>query len=284
MIEVIKNIVKKMIGKREEKPMSLVGKRIVEKQKGIQKLEGLKMLPSSLFFKFIIVMFIWADALFLYQITEKYFAQAAVMSWVAAVVMACILDVTPSVIAGLLNMPKKKYKHNITMIVLGIMMAILFVGIFALRWNSQDIVFDTAGTQLSLTSASTMDKNDDKDVSMGQQSLTLLLGFQPIATSLLSFAIALFDTGREKKEIVKSKERIKLAEAAINVDADNLEIQNELNRDLYEYDNQLKKLELDDITQQKYITKELIKLRFALGEGTPDALSVFMENGGENTV
>lgn len=283
MIEVIKNIVKKMIGKREEKPMSLVGKRIVEKQKGIQKLEGLKMLPSSLFFKFIIVMFIWADALFLYQITEKYFTQAAVMSWVAAVVMACILDVTPSVIAGLLNMPKKKYKHNITMIVLGIMMAILFVGIFALRWNSQDIVFDTAGTQLSLTSASTMDKNDDKDVSMGQQSLTLLLGFQPIATSLLSFAIALFDTGREKKEIVKSKERIKLAEAAINVDADNLEIQNELNRDLYEYDNQLKKLELDDITQQKYITKELIKLRFALGEGTPDALSVFMENGGENT-
>lgn len=236
----------------------------------------------------IVLLFIITDGIFIYQLIAEYSYQSKLQSMCCAATFAVIINTIPTITANLFKTKDKGKGHYIAISALAAVVLAVFATIFILRWNSQDVLYGTNSTRLSLLSDSLNGESSTPVFTAGQKTMTILLGLEPIATSILAFCLSYFEQGKRDKEYTAKIMNLLVQAELSNLDANNLELEYDQNRDLESYDSALRKLAHDDLKQQERITKEYIKMELAMALGTPEALSDMMEmedtEGGGNDV
>lgn len=259
-----------------ERNMTEAEKSLLKTEAQLHKLDKIHFFPRSPLILAAILFFIYTDYMFIFQLTDLYFCQAEVLGIICAITIAAVIDLIPSIIASVVNVKHKEKKHYLLIVGLTTILMLVFIGLFAVRWNSSDFIYDTSGTQLSVFSSET-ELVPAEENTTGQRAMTILFGLIPMATSMLSFCVSVLDDGREDKGYQKRISVMKCKSELANLEANNLEIQNELKRDYIGRNEILRALEHDDVEQEKIIAKEIIKFQMALAEGTPQGLSNVME-------
>jgi len=272
----MKGIMKKLLKGRKRNRSSLM-EAVFEREEAINEYDKFHLFSGNKFLALIVFTFIITDGIFIHQLISEYSYQSRVQSLFCAVTFAIIIDAIPTVMANLLKKKGKDKGHYISIAALGFIVLAVFVVIFMLRWNSQDVLYGVSETRLSLLSDSLNGSNAENEFTAGQCTMTILMGLEPIATSILSFCLGYFEHGQSDEEHTKKIKNLQIETELANVDANNLELQNEQSRDLETYDSALRQLAHDDLRQQECITKEYIKMQLAMAQGTPEALSYMME-------
>lgn len=248
------------------------------------KKRGLKILPDSKIGKCLILIFIATDTLFLYQIINIYMSYSVVMTIVSAIIFATVLDTLPSIIAGMISKDSKKIKQFITGLCV-LFLIIIFAVVFCMRYYSSDELYQTAQTSLKIVS-NTMDDTATlttaSDVTSGQLVMTIGFGIIPIGTSLISLAIGIWDNINEPDHsTIKKLQLLFLKKSLIEMDGNITELEAQQARNLRWYDEENKKLILDDLEQYKRIVKEGLKLDMAMKEEDITVLNHKLLKGGK---
>lgn len=242
-------------------------------------LEKMKVLPSSGIGKILILFFIVSDFIFIFQLIDGYFNQSQLLSLAAAVVIACLIDVSPSILAGFINFKGKKSIHYFVMVITSLALVGSFAVLAFIRIHSEDLIFQTMDNQItSLVSTEEIQQSVNEQ---GTRGMSVLFCIVPIFTSIVSFAISLFDNPEGKKQYLNRISFISNKEKLVNLEANNLELELELQRNLNSMNDKYRALELNDIQNKKIIAQEIVKLKMAQVLKTPQALTNFMENSSQ---
>lgn len=272
----MKKIMKKLLSGKSGERSDLM-EAILDKEAATNEYDKFHLFSRNKWILLMVLIFIITDGIFIYQLISEYSYQSQFQSVFCAATFAIIIDTIPTVMANLLKVPEKDKGHYIGIGALSAIVLAVFAVIFILRWNSQDVLYGVSNTQLSLLSDSLSGNTAEIGFTAGQCTMTILMGLEPIATSILAFCLGYFEHGRSDREYTKRIMNLRVKAELANVDANNLELQNEQSRNLVAYDSALKELEHDDLRHQEYITKEYIKMQLAMAQGTPEALSNMME-------
>lgn len=236
----------------------------------------IEWIPRSPKLLFVLSVFVATDCMVLYQLIEAYHTQNQLISIIMALATALVIDFIPAMLAAILNMPHLEKRHYINSVLLLSILVAVFATIFAVRWNSQDILYSISSTALQSQTGTISTVSDTNTA--GMTTMTILLGILPIGTSALSFAVSLYDNKKEKKEYLNNVKEIDIKNELINIEVNNLEIKHELEqRDHIGYNHKIAELELNNIAQQEIIAKEMVKIMMALKVGNPQALTNLME-------
>lgn len=227
--------------------------------------KGLKILPDSQLGKFLILLFIATDAIFMYQITNVWCSYSVVMTVFTAIILATALDVLPSVISGMLGERKKKAIHYAIISVSMLILLGLFGVVFAARYYSADQLYQTAEHSLKIVSVFDTVTPGTSKTEMGQLMMTILFGIVPVATSVISFAIGFWENRAPDDSVMTKKlQSLLLRASLIDVEGNITELEAQKERDLRQYDEENRKLAQDDVTQYGKIIREGAKLDMAL--------------------
>lgn len=242
-------------------------------------LEKMNVLPSSRIGKILILFFIVSDFIFIFQLVDGYFTQSQGLSVAAAVVIACLIDVSPSILAGFINVKEKRGIHYFVMVITSLILVGSFAVLAFIRIHSEDLIFQTMNNQI--TSLVSIEEIQQSAHEQGTMGMSVLFCIVPIFTSIVSFAISLFDNPEGEKKYLDKVSFIKNREELIHLETNNLELELELKRNLNSMNDKYRALELDDIQSKKIIAQEIIKLKMAQVLNKPQALTNFMEKSSE---
>lgn len=249
----------------------------------------------------VVVIFIIFDAITIHSIVGKVFNQEIlwipqeVISIIITLGIAILLDGIPVIIAYYILLERKSRFHIAVIISLVLAFLMLFGIIFCLRLSDRSDMVSTRSQQESDKSRKTMSSSSDtsetlensessstKTESDNKTSKTewwsvVLLGFTPLATSILSFGLAYtYKKSDERKEKIcidriRFNDRIKALEICKN------ELYNEQDRELNQYDKKLYDIAKRDLESYEKILKYEVRQKLAIHLATPDAVSKLLE-------
>ncbi len=248
-----------------------------EKEK--YNLNKVNYLPSSGIGKMLILLFITSDFMFIMQLVDIYFTQSEFLSMAVSLVIACLIDISPSILAGFITVKKKKSIHYVAMFITSLALIASFTVLGFIRLNSEEFIYQIANNQI--TSLISEQEIEQSAHTQGYMWMSVLFCIIPVFTSIVSFCIGLFESSKNKETYLDKINIIKSREELFNLQANNLELELELERNLNDMNDQYKELELDDIKNRKIIAKEFVKFKMAQAVKTPQALTNFMEGSVE---
>lgn len=232
--------------------------------------------PSSRIGKLLVILFIVSDFMFIWQLVDLYFTENILISIATSFVIACLIDISPSILAGFIAEKEKKFIHYVAMFIIALALIASFVALAFLRFNSEELIYKLDSNKI--LSLQDQQQNEKLDYKPGYMWMSVLFCIIPLFTSIVSFSIGLFENSKNKEIYLNKKYAIKNTEELFNLEANNLELELELKRNLDEMNEKYRKLELDDIQNKKIIAKEFVKFQMAQAVKTPQALTNFMEN------
>lgn len=238
------------------------------------KESGFKIFPNAPMAKMLIIFFIVINFSFIKQLTDCYFAETWWKTLASALVVATLMDIMPSIIAELAKMKCKRWYTYVEIVVTTIALLSVFIVVFAVRWYSQDIIYETASTQLQIVSAFTPEVDHAESDIAGRTAMTILFGLIPLVTSIISFFISYYDNASASQDSSSKKIQYLLFKAQlINIGGSIEELENEKMRDIQCYDDTNKALMLDDLNQYKKISREKARIKAELKRKIPEVLN-----------
>lgn len=235
---------------------------------------GFKILPSSPMAKTLITFFIIIDFSFIKQLTDCYFAETWWKTLASALVVAALMDIMPSIIAELAKMKCKRWYTYLEIVVSTTALLAVFIVIFVVRWYSQDILYETAFTQLQIVTAFTSEIAHAESDTAGRAAMTILFGMIPLVTSIISFFVSYHDNAFADQDNSSQKlQHLVLKAQLIHVGSSIEELENEKMRDIQGYDDANKALMLNDLNQYKKISREKARLQTELKRQNPEVLN-----------
>ncbi len=233
-----------------------------------------KIFPSSPMAKILIFFFIIIDFSFIKQLTDCYFAETWWKTLASALVVAAIMDIMPSIIAELAKMKCKRWYTYLEIVISTTALLTVFIVIFVVRWYSQDIIYETASTQLQIVSALTPEMDHAASDTAGRTAMTILFGMIPLVTSIISFFVSYHDSGFADQDNGSRKlQQLALKIQLIRIGGSIEELEHEKMRDIQGYDDANRALMLNDLNQYKKISLEKVRLRTELKRQLPEVLN-----------
>lgn len=225
----------------------------------------------------IVLVCIIADSLTVYNIIEQYITQSFYLSIMITIVCTGVMNLSPVLIGYYLsegseyNRMKKAQILSLCMIFL-----LLFITTFILRWTSRQDIFSNNDPQLNLMVVDT--SLSERSISASENALAILLGLEPLATSLLCFALSYEnDPKRVRLQMLtvnhllleKERERLKLLIYDLKNDLDS--------RDLSKEDEELFTIACNEARNYYDVIKLETRKLLAEKLKSPDAVSWLLE-------
>lgn len=236
--------------------------------------QAVHILPSGKLAIFLVVFFIAVDFFFLRGIIEYLFTDSELMVNISAIAVAVIIDVSPSVLAGILMIQRKTRIQKTGAIGITIMLLVFFALLAGLRLNASDMVYSTSSTAL----VSTINGKDEAVAHPAELWMSLVYCLVPVATSVLSFMIGMTQNKKLEEEYQRKISANRLYDEIASRQANVIELEAIIGSDLLGYNQKLKELELSNLEADKQITKERLRLAQALALGTPEGASNMLGN------
>lgn len=234
-----------------------------------KKKNDVHYLPQGFIPMVLVLTFIASDYIFISQLLEHYFNEAQWRGVVASIIIAIIIDVSPTIIAACLMTKSKQKIHYIGVVALTVVEFALFALLGYVRVNSADLIFSIKSTSLkSATSAA-----KETALTSGQTGMSWLFVALPIATSILSFIIGIMTDGNSENRINDKIWVTKLYDEMAQDEADRIELQHVIDSDLEGDSDKKLELTIKDVEAYKKITYDRMSILQAIASGNPQAAS-----------
>lgn len=244
--------------------------------------ERLHMLQHPGVCQLFILACIIADSFTLFSVIDLLLTQRKGITLIITITVAAAMNIAPMLLAACLrNDELSKYMKKVLCTLLAGLFAMLFAVTFSLRLASQDQMYSSVsnlGIELQTSSVQQAEIEEEEfRPTAAQNILSVILGIEPLATSVCSFVLAYEASPKRKHRHLLNLYNIRLEE---EIDRDKVMIQElkaDMLYDLDEYDrNQFEEQEAI-IRQQGEIAKnEAIRI-LAEYDGTPEGISYLME-------
>ena len=215
------------------------------------------------------------DATTLYSCFEKLMVEKVFMSVLLTVVLALVLNVIPAILAVLVAEERSVINRTMTTLLLAAFL-VLFVSCFALRWSEKDTFYSTASVSLLVNGQESVQSEAVKQG--GKELLVLIMGLEPLLTSILSFCIT-YENPKEKKKRILTLENYKYEEKKKLCEVQLQELELELQRDFVGEEEQKYKEFLDMLEYQKKMEYQAVREKLAKRLGSADAISRLLQEG-----
>lgn len=207
---------------------------------------------NNSFYKSPIVYFIvWiiaitTDATNMYELFDYYLSQTVLISVMITCICSICMNTLPTMVADLINDRDDKSKQKkVVLTVLVSLFTILQISVFTLRWVSRGDILTGSGEILNLGNSFVQTENQTSNTA--QNVCALILGLEPLATSILLFAMK-YESNPQSVKIKSTNLQIaKLKDMRNQLILDNLEVS--LDRE-HDFDS-------DDMSQMQSTLKKL---------------------------
>lgn len=246
-----------------------------EQQKCSHKIKR-ELLPPLL------LILVAGDMATIYPLIEAMFYQSMILSLAVTVIAGLVLEGIPCVAAHYILKKQKDRKDIIALAALGIAFLTVFILLFYLRLNSQDLQYQAAGAELSIEGVTDIVGSEVETVftpTKGQKAMTMLLAFLPLITSVLALALSCAYRPEELKKERDELAEVKLSKLLADMEAYTNEVKKETERDLTAYDEALYQSRQEDLDCLAKMEKYEVRKMLAIRLGTPDAVSHLLEGG-----
>ena len=224
---------------------------------------------------------IGADSFTLFSLIDLFFKQTVSMSMVITIAVAGVLNITAVLLAACLRNTELSLRMKKVFCTLLISIFILFFSAtFSLRIASQEQMYGTSD-DLDITiqseSFEQIAAEEEFKPSLAQTILAVILGLEPLGTSILCFYLG-FEQSAERKR--KHQEAQNLMEAEELIDHYKVmveELRNDLDFDLESYDEELYTEMIAIIIQYGELAKNKAIRKLSEHDGTPEGISYLME-------
>lgn len=249
------------------------------------KAERLHMLQYPGICQLFILACIGADAFTLFSIFDLLITQQKGITWVITITVAAAMNIAPMLLAACLrNDELKKNMKILLCTILTSLFIMLFGATFSLRYSSQEQLYGSTsdlGIEIQNEDTSPTEDNIEKvfEPTTAQNILAVILGLEPLATSICSFVLAYEVSPKRKRLHLINLHNIELKK---EIDQDIVMIQEliaDMKFDLDEYDRK-KFEEMMEITRQVgEMAKDRALRKLAEHGGSPEDVSYLMERG-----
>ena len=192
------------------------------------------------------------------------------------------MNIIPMLLASCLHNDKhSKRMKTVQCTALICLFVILFSSTFTLRFTSQELLFSSESEfdipiPTTDISGKTITEEDFKPTA-AQNMIAIILGLEPLGTSILSFILAYGVCPKNKVRQVKDLQKIELDEEINILTVMIDELQADMEFDLDEYDKTQYEEYIAILVQLGELAKNTSLRKLCEHEGTPEALSYLME-------
>lgn len=226
-------------------------------------------LPRGVVPVILVMLFIFSDYIFISQLIDNYFYDAAWKGVVGSCIISVIIDVSPTFFAAFIMSKSKKLHHYISFVLLLCLDLSIFAFLGVTRLNSADLIFSTGSTSLvSATNSVT-----ESTVSAGQTALSWLFIVLPMATSVLSFIVGIMSDSKSNEKYINKKWKAKVQNMVADDEAAKIELKDVIDRQLGKNTDEKHKLAVDNVIAEELITYDKLKLMHAMACRNPQATS-----------
>lgn len=217
------------------------------------------------------------DMATIYPLMDAICYQNAILSLAITLIFGLALEGIPYAAAHFILKERKGKRDVIALTALGIIFLLAFFLLFFLRVNSQELQYQAAGAELSVSGMFEEEIETVFSPTKAQKSMTLLLGFMPLITSVFALVLGCAYSPKELRRERDELAEIELSKLLADVKASSKEIEKEWERDLTAYDDALfqsRQADLDNFAEmEKYEVRKMLAIKL----GTPDAVSRLLE-------
>lgn len=227
---------------------------ILTKQENARyKGERLHILQKKGVCELFILACICADAVTLFSVFDLIITQQPRITWVITITVAAAMNIAPMLLAACLrNEELTKRMKNVLCALLGCLFFSLFVATFSLRYSSQEDLFAGGTNDPLIQSESVIDGEGEFNPTAAQIIVSIILGLEPLATSICSFVLAYEVAPKRKRRHLYDLQKIELEKA---IDHDKVMLE-ELIADMT--------FDLDDYDQKQF--EEAVAIHIQKGE------------------
>ena len=219
----------------------------------------------------------------LYTIFDIMLKQRPSLTLVITVMVATVLNMTPMIAAVCINNQEyTKQKKIAVCTILGILFITFFCATFALRMASQESFYDASSEEISVGNEDFEESDEEKfEPTLAQTILAVLMGLEPLGTSVCTFVLSLEVSQEAKKKRKRELERIKLEKELDECKIIRDELLADMDFDLKEYDReQFEKIAALILKQGEFAKVRSIR-KLAENDGTPEGISELLESKSE---
>ena len=225
---------------------------------------------------------ILADTFTLWTVVDLMLTQQPAMTIVITVTVAAVINIAPMLAASYLKNDEAKRGSKIAVCTaLACLFAVLFVSTFSLRIASQEQLYGSS-SELNISiqtggQQTEMIEDEEFKPTTAQNVLAILLGLEPLATSVCTFVVTYEFSEKRKRRHLYELQIIKLKEEVIRYEAMREELKSDMEFDLDEYDKALFEEFKASIRQLGENAKVHARRRLCETVGTPEGVSQLME-------
>ena len=253
-------------------------------EKAFYKGERLHILEYPGICQIFIFACICADAFTLFSTFDLLLTQQIYITWVITITVASVMNIIPMLLAAnLQNDELSKKRKTVSCILLGSVFFLLFAATFSLRYTSREQMYTPVSNlnisiQDNVTEQTEVTENEEThETTMAQDILAIILGLEPLATSICTFALSFGVSPKRKKRHLMALRSIELIEE-INHDRVVIEeLKADMNYNLVEYDEKQYEEIVAVICQQGELAKIRAIRKLAEHVGTPEGISYLLE-------
>lgn len=269
----------------------MMNKSILRKQeKEIYGSERLHVLQYRGIREFFVLCCIGADAYTLYSVFDLLMTERADITRVITITVAAVMNIIPVLLAACLwneILSRTSRKTLCTMLI--VLFTLLFTWTFGLRYTSRDLLFEsTNGLDSFINQTLETADNDggmgdvegeDNGTTMAQDILAIILGLEPLATSIIAFVLSYEVSPYRKRRYILELNKIELRTEIDNVRMMIRELTEDMAFDHETYDEARFNAMTDLIRDMAEEADLEAKRILAESEGTPEAVEYIIEGG-----
>lgn len=239
------------------------------------------------FYQLLILGAIGSDFVTLFSLIDIFLKQSQTMSYVITAAVAGVLNVSSVLLAACLH--NEEFTPHAKKILAGMIIAVFslfFTAVFGLRIASMEQMYASNKEDLNIQIQTNVDTQntyaaDDEEfkASLPQIILAVILGLEPLGTSVLCFYIGYEQSPKRKREYLDADQIIELEKAIDNDKVMINELKADMEFDRVGYDHMQYEQTCAVIGQLK--EQALVKARKKLAEydATPEGITYLMEGG-----
>ena len=238
-------------------------------------------------YQLLIAACIAADGITLFSLIDMFLKQSVTMSRVITIAVAGVLNIAAVLLASCLHNEDFTLRTKITLagLILGVFL-LFFGATFTLRVASMEQMYGSNSNSLDITiQNSTGEQNayvaeeQEFKPTVGQIILAVILGLEPLGTSILCFYIGYEQSPKRKRYYLLTKQKKDIEEA---IDHDKVmleELKADLKFDLDAYDKEQFDNFVAIVVQLGEHAKDVAHRKLTEHDGTPEGVSYIMEGG-----
>lgn len=252
---------------------------ILTKQENARyKGERLHILQKKGICELFILACIVADAVTLFSVFDLIITQQPRITWVITITVAAAMNIAPMLLAACLrNEELTKSMKKVLCVLLGCLFFSLFVATFALRYSSQEDLFAGDTSKPLIQNEAVIDGEDGFKPTAAQIIVSIILGLEPLATSICSFVLAYEVAPKRKRRHLYDLQKIELEEA---IDHDKVMLEEliaDMAFDLDDYDQKQFEEAVDIHIQKGELAKNTSIRKLTEHDASPEGVTYLME-------